>query len=244
VSTLPFAHLHCHSHYSLLDGAGTVKGLLERAKALANDGLGAYRSWKSARAVKFIRRPRNWASIRSSAWRHTSPGQPVHKEASRLERGELPSDAAGPRRVGFRNLVQLRRRPSWKGSILKPRIDKELLAAHREGADLLERLRLQRVEPTLLAGGETNFEKALEIAAWYRELFGDDYYIEIQNNHLEVQTGGDGRVDRGGQSAGIPLCPPATSTTSTRRLRGTGHSAVREHGQVPHRYESYADGDE
>ena len=87
-------------------------------------------------------------------------------------------------------------------------------------------------------------EKAVEIAAWFQKLFGNDYYIEIQNNDLEVAAGGDGRGRPGRQSAGHPagrhqrrpLHPP-------RGRRGPGHPAVRQHGQVPHRHEPHADGD-
>ena len=53
VSTLPFAHLHCHSHYSLLDGAGTVRGLLERAKALRMNALALTDHGNLHGAVKF-----------------------------------------------------------------------------------------------------------------------------------------------------------------------------------------------
>ena len=88
-------------------------------------------------------------------------------------------------------------------------------------------------------------EKAVEIAAWFHKLFGDGYFIEIQNNGLEVAARGDGGGRRGGQADGHaagghqrrPLRPP-------RRRRGPGHPAVRQHGQVPHRHQPHADGDQ
>ena len=79
-----------------------------------------------------------------------------------------------------------------EGFYFRPRIDKELLAAHKEGIICLSGCVSSELNRTLLAGGEANLEKAVEIAAWFRNVFGDDYYIEIQNNDLEIAAGGDG----------------------------------------------------
>ena len=105
-----------------------------------------------------------------------------------------------------------------EGFYFKPRIDKELLAAHREGLICLSGCVSSELNRTLLAGGEANMEKAVEIAAWFQKLFGNDYYIEVQNNHLEVAAAwrwkGRCRWPIGWAS---PWSPPATSTTSTAR---------------------------
>ena len=70
----PFVHLHCHSHYSLLDGAGTIDGLLERAKALRHERPGADRPRQPARGAGVLPEGQGRrASIRSSATRPTSP---------------------------------------------------------------------------------------------------------------------------------------------------------------------------
>ena len=55
MSTLPFAHLHCHSHYSLLDGAGSITGLLERAKALRMNALALTDHGNMHGALEFYR---------------------------------------------------------------------------------------------------------------------------------------------------------------------------------------------
>ena len=54
MSTPPFAHLHCHSHYSLLDGAGTIRGLLERAKEPGDDRPGPDRPRQPARGGEVL----------------------------------------------------------------------------------------------------------------------------------------------------------------------------------------------
>ena len=54
MSTPPFVHLHCHSHYSLLDGASPIEGLVDRAKALGHERPGADRSRQSVRRARVL----------------------------------------------------------------------------------------------------------------------------------------------------------------------------------------------
>ena len=77
MSTPPFAHLHCHSHYSLLDGAGKISGLLKRTKELGMNSLALTDHGKLHGAVESIKRPRTWASTPSWASRPTSPREPL-----------------------------------------------------------------------------------------------------------------------------------------------------------------------
>ena len=92
-----------------------------------------------------------------------------------------------------------------EGFYFKPRIDKELLAAHSEGLICLSGCVSSELNRTLLAGGEANLEKAVEIAAWFQKLFGDDYYIEIQNNDLESQRVAMEAAVEVAKRLGIPL---------------------------------------
>ena len=73
MSTRPFVHLHCHSHYSLLDGASPINRLVARAKELGMNGLALTDHGNLHGALDFYSRPRKPASIRFSATRPTSP---------------------------------------------------------------------------------------------------------------------------------------------------------------------------
>ena len=74
-----------------------------------------------------------------------------------------------------------------EGFYFKPRIDKEILAAHSEGLICLSGCISSELNRCLLAGGEAGMEKAREVATWYHKTFGDRYFIEIQYNGLELQ---------------------------------------------------------
>ena len=83
MSTLPFAHLHCHSHYSLLDGAGTIPGLLERAKALRMNALALTDHGNLHGALKFYQKAKE-LGIKPilGVEAYIAPGSRFHKEAA------------------------------------------------------------------------------------------------------------------------------------------------------------------
>ena len=101
----PFAHLHCHSHYSLLDGAGTIDGLLDRAKALQMNALALTDHGNLHGALKFYQKAKEWASTRSSGWRPTSPPAAAStKDAGSLKEASFHLTLLALNRTGFQNL--------------------------------------------------------------------------------------------------------------------------------------------
>jgi len=206
VSTLPFAHLHCHSHYSLLDGAGTIRGLLERAKALRMTALALTDHGNLHGALKFYQAAKELGiNPILGLEAYIAPGSRFHKEAAGSKEASHHLTLLARDQTGFRNLIKLSSAAFLEGFYFKPRIDKELLAAHKEGLICLSGCVSSELNRTLLAGGEANMEKALEIAAWFQKLFGNDYYIEIQNNHLEVQRAAMEGAVQVANRLGIPL---------------------------------------
>jgi len=171
-----------------LDGAGTVRGLLERAKALRMNALALTDHGNLHGALKFYQTAKE-LGIKPilGLEAYIAPGSRRHKEQGKSKDSSFHLTLLARNRQGFRNLVKLSSAAFTEGFYFKPRIDKELLETHREGLICLSGCASSELSRLILAGGEANFQKALETAAWYRNLFGDDYYIEIQNNHLEVQ---------------------------------------------------------
>jgi DNA polymerase-3 subunit alpha len=91
--------------------------------------------------------------------------------------------------VGFRNLIKLSSRGFLEGFYRKPRIDRELLEQYHEGIICLSGCVSGEFSRALLRGQQTepNFDEAIEIATWFHRLFGDRYFIEIQNNGVGIQ---------------------------------------------------------
>src|SRR5690606_35890489 len=90
-------------------------------------------------------------------------------------------------RTGFKNLIKLSSAAYLEGFYRKPRIDKELLAAHSEGLICLSGCVSGEFSRLLLRGGdpELNLKEAIELAGWFQKVFGERYFIEIQNNGLD-----------------------------------------------------------
>ena len=164
----PFAHLHCHSHYSLLDGAGTIPGLLERTKKLGMTALALTDHGNLHGALKFYQKARSWASIRSSASRPTSPPAAGSTKRPPAEGGQLSSDAAGPEPHGLPQpdeaLVGC-----LSGRLLFQAADRQGAAGRpQRGHHLPERLCFQRVQPHAAPpAARRPRQKAIEIAAWF-----------------------------------------------------------------------------
>ena len=135
MSTPPFVHLHCHSHYSLLDGASPIEGLVERAKALGMNALALTDHGNLHGALEFYQAgARRRASTRSSATRPTSPrAAGFTRRPASMKEASYHLTLLAQNRTGFQNLIKLASKAFLEGFYFKPRIDKELLEAHSEG---------------------------------------------------------------------------------------------------------------
>jgi DNA polymerase-3 subunit alpha len=186
----PFAHLHCHSHYSLLDGAGQVPALLKRAKDLQMSALALTDHGNLHGSLKFYQKAKELGiNPVLGIEAYIAPGSRFTKESS----GGGSKEAAyhitllAQNRAGFKNLIKLSSMAFLEGFYFKPRIDKEILEAHRDGIICLSGCISSEINRLLLAGGEPNTKKAEDAVAWFQKIFGNNYYIELQNNGLEIQ---------------------------------------------------------
>ncbi len=189
MSTPPFAHLHCHSHYSLLDGAGTTNRLLERAHALSMNALALTDHGNLHGALQFYRQAKALGiNPVLGLEAYIAPGSRFDREAdAETKETSYHLTLLAQNRTGFQNLLKLSSAAFLEGFYFKPRIDKQLLQENHEGLICLSGCVSGELNRLLTRGAEPDMEKALEVARWYRELFGDRYFIEIQNNHLPIQ---------------------------------------------------------
>jgi len=184
----PFAHLHCHSHFSLLDGHSTIPGLLERAHALRMNALALTDHGNLHGAVQFFQQAKKFGVKPILGLEaYVAPGSRFEKDARGMKEASYHLTLLAQNRKGFKNLIKLSSLAFLEGFYFKPRIDKELLEAHSEGLICLSGCVSSELSRILLAGGEPNFERAKEVVGWFVKVFGDRYFIEIQNNGLEVQ---------------------------------------------------------
>jgi DNA polymerase-3 subunit alpha len=182
-----FVHLHCHTEYSLLDGANRIDKMFERIKALKQPAVAMTDHGNMFGAVEFYR------EAMSQGIKPIIGCEIYVAPTSRFERKGVDK---GPReynnhlillamnKEGYRNLCKLVSLGYMEGFYYKPRIDKELLKELNGGLIVLSACLQGEVSQALSAG---NPEKAKAAAESYLSIFGDRYYIEIQDNKLPEQ---------------------------------------------------------
>ncbi|HET6882146.1 MAG TPA: DNA polymerase III subunit alpha, partial [Pirellulales bacterium] len=185
-----FVHLHCHSHYSLLDGASPIEGLVARAKSLGMNALALTDHGNLYGALEFYQKAKS-AEINPIVGfeAYIAPGSRFNKDVSKNDEASYHLTLLAQNAVGFKNLIKLSSSAFLEGFYRKPRIDKELLSAHHEGLVCLSGCVSGEFSRALLRGqsAEPDLKEAMEIAGWFHKLFGERYFIEIQNNGLEIQ---------------------------------------------------------
>jgi DNA polymerase-3 subunit alpha len=190
-SSRPFVHLHCHSHYSLLDGASEIGALVKRAKEHGMNGLALTDHGNLHGALEFYRKAKDVGINPILGYEaYIAPGSRFDKkDAANSKEASYHLTLLAQNRTGFKNLVKLASKASLEGFYYKPRIDKEILAAHHEGIICLSGCVSSELSNTLIKSGADveDFREAREIAAWFRSVFGERYFIEIMNNGVEIQ---------------------------------------------------------
>lgn len=195
VSTLQvsdYVHLHNHSHHSLLDGltkipdlVGIVKDLGMEAVAITDHGTmsGVLEFYKAAidGGVKPILGMEAYVASRSRFDRDPQ------KDKARYHLIILAMNE-----TGYKNLMRLSSKANLEGMYYKPRIDRELLAELNEGLIILSGCASSELGENLRVD---NYEEAKKIAEWYKSIFGDRYYLELQDHgHPDSPTAWDVQV--------------------------------------------------
>jgi DNA polymerase-3 subunit alpha len=190
VTTPPFAHLHCHSHYSLLDGASPIDALVKRAKELGMNALAITDHGNLYGALEFYQACRDEGLNPIVGYEaYVAPGSRRDRSASAQGETSYHLTLLAANRTGFENLVKLSSKAFLEGFYHKPRIDRELLAAHSEGIVCLSGCVSGELSRALLSGNTADeaLARGEEHAAWFHRTFGERYFVEIQNNGLEMQ---------------------------------------------------------
>ncbi|MCS7303586.1 MAG: DNA polymerase III subunit alpha [Thermoguttaceae bacterium] len=202
----PFVHLHCHSHYSLLDGAGRIDELVEQAKALRMNALALTDHGNLYGALEFYQKAKAVGIKPILGYEaYVAPGSRFQKEAAGQKESSFHLTLLAQNATGFRNLVKLASAAFLEGFYYRPRIDKQLLAERQEGIICLSGCASSELGRLLATGAEADLNRAVQVAGWFREVFGDRYFIEIQNNGMELQKAilqGAVQISR---RTGIPL---------------------------------------
>src|SRR5579864_4965588 len=201
MSDTPFVHLHCHTDYSLLDGACEISKLMDLAVeqkmpavAMTDHGnlFGAVEFYNAAKAKGV--HPVIGCEVYVS-----QQGHKTRSESDRYNHLVLLCE----NQEGYRNLIDLVSTAFLEGFYYKPRIDKELLAAHSKGLIAMSACLRGDINETILAD---RYEEARRLAYTYSDIFGrNNFFLEIQDHGLEQDKRLVPVVNQLSQETGIPL---------------------------------------
>lgn len=201
-NNLKFTHLHVHTEFSLLDGSAKIKELVARCKELGMDSLAITDHGVMYGCIDFYKECKN-QGIKPVI------GCEVYV-ASKSRFDKVASDdnfyyhlvLLAKNQLGYQNLIKMVSYGFTEGFYKKPRIDFELLEKYHEGVIALSACLAGPVARTVLRVG---YEKAKEMALKYSNLFGEDFYLELQDHGMPEQKQVNQALMRIHQETGIPL---------------------------------------
>lgn len=196
-----FVHLHIHSEFSLLDGANRIKDLPVRAKELGMKAMAITDHGVMYGVIDFYKACKK-EGIKPII------GAEVYV-ASRTRFDKEPQDKRyyhlillAKNNKGYQNLSKLVSLGFTEGYYYKPRIDLEILEKYHEGIICLSACLAGAVSQAILNG---NIEEAEEVAKWHKNVFGEDYYLEIQNNGVKEQVMVNQKIIQIARGLDIPI---------------------------------------
>lgn len=188
-----FVHLHVHTYYSILDGQSPVKRLVDKAVADGMRGL-AITDHGNMFGIKEFFDYANTVNKQLKA-EGKQPFKPIFgcemyvARRSRFDKVKDMGDMSGYHLIvlaknyrGYKNLIKLVSHAWEEGYYMRPRTDREELEKYHEDLIVCSACLAGEVPRKIIAGDMAGAREAVE---WYKRVFGDDYYLEIQRHEVK-----------------------------------------------------------
>ncbi len=197
----PFVHLHCHTDYSLLDGACEITQLMDLVVEQKMPAVAMTDHGNLFGAVEFYNKAKEKGvhPVIGCEVYVSQQGHKVRSDTDRYNHLVLLCE----NQEGYRNLIQLISTGFLEGFYYKPRIDKDLLARHSKGLIAMSACLRGDINETLLAD---KYQDARRMAHQYQDIFGkENFFLEIQDHNIDKDKLLVPLVNRLSKESGIPL---------------------------------------
>ena len=178
--------LHCHSQYSVLDASASVEGIAKRAAEFGMPAVALTDHGNLYGAVDFA------LACQGVGVKPIIGCEVYVAPKSRLDKVRVPGQGAAYHlvllakdKVGYKNLCKLSSIGFLEGFYYYPRVDREVLSKHAEGLICLSACLSGQVAQAALNGSR---EELLEEVKWHRDLFGEDFYLELQRHPMSPEA--------------------------------------------------------
>ena len=201
-NTRPFAHLHIHTEYSLLDGACRIDQLMERVKECGQTAIACTDHGVMYGCVQFYKAAKK-AGIKPIIGCEVYVATRTRFDKVNKIDGNNHLILLCKNETGYKNLIKMVSAGFVEGFYSKPRVDKQLLEQYHEGLICLSACLAGEIPQAILAG---DYERAKATALWYRDLFGaENYYIELQDHGLKEDSTVLPQLIKLSRETGIPM---------------------------------------
>jgi DNA polymerase-3 subunit alpha len=180
-----FCHLHLHTHYSLLDGFNRIPPLVEQTKKLGMNAVSITDHGNLYGAIEFYSECKKGGVKPIIGYEaYLAPTSRRDRDAKHELGHATHLTLLARNNAGFKNLIKLSSIAYLEGFYRNPRIDREILEAHSEGLICLSGCLAGEFNQYIAKG---KHDEAAKTARWFRKVFGENFYIEIQNNGIALQ---------------------------------------------------------
>ncbi|MEA3306057.1 MAG: DNA polymerase III subunit alpha [Candidatus Omnitrophota bacterium] len=198
-----FVHLHVHTKYSLLDGACLITDILQAAANEKMPALAITDHGNMFGAIEFYQQAFNYGIkpiIGTEVY--IAPNSRFEKSARGIQEASFHLVLLAKNYTGYKNLMKLVTIGYLEGFYYRPRIDKEVLLKHAEGLVCLTAC-LKGEIPHLIRSNQ--MERAKSTALFFKDLFGKDFYFEVQDNLIPEQDNVNSKLIELSKQLNIPI---------------------------------------
>jgi len=199
-----FAHLHVHSHYSLLDGMSKIDELLDLTKKMGLEALALTDHGVLYGAIEFYTKAKEKGIKPIIGCEVYLAPRTRHDKVAKVDTKFYHLTLLVKNQIGYHNLIKLVTIGELEGFYYKPRVDKEALKNHAEGLIALSGCLRGEIPQALLSN---NFSQAKDLVLEYQNIFGkDNFYLELQDHpELQEQNKANELLFKLSQETGAPV---------------------------------------
>lgn len=208
-----FSHLHCHTHYSLLDGASRIPELVKCVKDQGMNSVAITDHGNLYGAIEFYQECRSGGINPIIGYEaYVTPKGRTDRDAKKRGDAGFHLTLLAQNHKGFQNLIKMASIAFLEGYYYVPRIDKEILKAHSEGIICLSGCVSSEFSDFIL---QEKHGEAADLARWFAKVFKNRFFVEIQNNGIVIQE----ECAKGAIDIANKLGLPLVATSDAHYLR-------------------------
>ena len=191
-----FIHLHVHTYYSILDGQSKIKSLVDKAIADGQRGMAItdhgdmYGIKEFHDYVNGVNKKRKKEGLEPfkpifGCEMYVAKNGPKEQKEGKQDQGGYHLIVLAKNETGYRNLIKIVSNAWVDGFYMRPRTDRADLESHHEGLIVCSACIAGEVPAKILKDDIAGAREAIE---WYKRVFGDDYYLELQRHEVKDPT--------------------------------------------------------